>query len=285
MDNHIKGLLIVAIGVFSLSFDALLVRLAETSTWNIVFWRGIFIFSVLSIILLVKGARGQVIDIKPYPIVIIMGCIGGVGLILFPLSLNYTSTANTVVILTATPLFAALLSRVFLKERIQIRTWVAIIVVFLGILVIFSGSISGNGIFGDLIALLAAVNFGLNMTLLRSFPNISRISIICLSGLIAAILCFPLAQPLELTSQSYQVLAISGLVQMPAAMVLIAIGTRYLPAAEVSLLILIEAVLAPLWVWLFLWEIPDENTFYGGGIILLTLLAHSWISLRTNKKT
>ncbi len=284
MPHHLKGLVTVSVGVFALSFDALLVRLADTTVWNVVFWRGMLIFLALLLLLMINRLCSKAVTIGSLGGILITATIAGTGLLLFPLSLGFTSTANTVVILTSAPFFAALLSRILLNEQIPRRTWIAIGVVFGGIVVIFAGSFSSGGLVGDSIALLAAINFGLSMTLLRSMPGLSRIAITCTSGLISAVFCIPFADPMGLSSSSYQVLAFSGFLQMPAAMVLISIGTRYLPAAEVSLLILIEAVLAPVWVWIVLNEVPGKNTIYGGLVILTTLVIHSWLAVRTKRK-
>jgi drug/metabolite transporter (DMT)-like permease len=277
---HLRGLLIVSAGVFILSFDAVLVRLANTGAENVVFWRGLFMFLALALLLGV-GRRNRP-NLKPLPWLLANACVAGVGLVLFPLSVTHTDTANTVVILTSSPFFAALFSRVFLKERIALRTWVAISVVIAGIATIFSSAVSGGRLFGDAMALLAAINFGINMTMLRAMPGMSRIAVTCLSGLVACLLCAPFAAPLDLPASSMGFLAFSGLLQMPAAMVLVFIGTRFLPAPEVSLLLLVETLLAPIWVWLVFYERPSEATVLGGSAILLTLVVHSWLSMRSH---
>ena len=100
------------------------------------------------------------------------------------------------------------------------------------------------------------------------------------SGLLAALVCLPFAEPLSLPFETYLLLGITGLLQMPLAMLLIYTGTRYLPAAEVSLLILIESILAPVWVFIAVNELPARETYFGGVLILLTLATHSWITLR-----
>ncbi|KAA3632669.1 MAG: DMT family transporter [Proteobacteria bacterium] len=275
--------MIVALGVFILSFDALLVRLAGTSAFNVVFWRGLFTFTSLALLLVLGGAAAR-LTLRPIWGLSLAGLVAGAGLVLFPLSITHTETANTVVILTAAPFFAALFSRLFLKERIAARTWIAILVVAIGIATIFSGSLSTDGRFGDVIALIAAINFGINMTILRAMPGISRIAVTCLSGIVACLICAPFATPLGLPTESLGWLALSGLLQMPAAMVLISIGTRFLPAPEVSLLLLIETLLAPVWVYLVFTEAPSEATIYGGAMILITLFVHSWLGLRNRER-
>lgn len=282
-DNpHARGLAIVTAGVVILSFDALLVRMAHTSAFNVVFWRGLFIFVALAAVLVASGLRR--VNFRPVANLATCAGVAGVGLMLFPLSITHTETANTVVILTAAPFFAALFSRWFLKERIAPRTWIAIVIVMAGIVTIFWGSVSTDGRFGDAMALAAAITFGVNMTLLRARPELSRIAVTCLSGLVACLLCWPLVAPGALPAASMGVLALSGLLQMPAAMVLISVGTRFLPAPEVSLLLLVETLLAPVWVYLVFAEVPSRATVYGGSVILATLLVHSWLGLRAQRR-
>lgn len=278
---HARGLAIVSLGVFILSFDAVLVRMAHTNAFNVVFWRGAFMFVSLALVLLASGWRR--LSLKPVGGLVACAAVAGGGLLLFPLSVTHTQTANTVVILTSAPFFAALFSRWFLKERIARRTWVAIFVVMGGLATIFAGSVSVSGRFGDLMALAAAANFGISMTMLRAMPTLSRIAVTCLSGLVACLLCLPMASPGLLPATSMGVLALSGLLQMPAAMVLINIGTRFLPAAEVSLLLLVETLLAPVWVYLVFTEVPGQATVAGGTVILVTLLVHSWLGLRAHR--
>ncbi|MGB5406239.1 MAG: EamA family transporter, partial [Thiogranum sp.] len=106
----------------------------------------------------------------------------------------------------------------------------------------------------------------------------SRTKAIAHGGLLMALITLPLATPLQLPWSSYGWLAISGLSQMPLAIFLMTIGTRFLPAAEVSLFLLLETVMAPIWVWLVLGEVPPAKTLAGGGLILLTLILHSLAS-------
>src|SRR5699024_5390972 len=91
-------------------------------------------------------------------------------------------------------------------------------------------------------------------------------------------------QPLSLELSSYAALGVMGLVQMPAAMVLFATATRYLPSAEVALFILIESVLGPIWVWLVVGEVPPPLTFVGGAVILLTVAIHAVLGLRESHR-
>ncbi len=279
--QHLKGTAIVALGVVVLSFDALLVRLSDTTDWNVVFCRGLMTALSLLAFLVLRSPRACLDAFRNGGLpLFVAAAMMGVGLLLFPLSVMHTAVANTVVILATAPFFAALFTWAFLGEQVPRRTWTAIAVVVVGTAAVFSGGVSGGGTLGDLIALGAAAMFGANMTWLRHHRGLPRIPIVCLCGLLSALIAAPLVTLTSIDAAGFQVLAVSGFVQMPIAMVLVTIGTRYLPAAEVSLLLLIETVLGPVWVGVVLGEIPSAATYVGGAIVVATLLVHSWVGLR-----
>ena len=275
------GLLLAICGVLTISFDALLVRLAHTGNANVIFWRGVFIFLSLTLVQLVRQRRSPIRAVLDggAPAV---GCslFYGLGGVLFVSAVMYTDVANAVVIISMSPLFAGLLTWIFGIEVIPLRTWPAIACAISGVVVVFYGSLGAGGMLGNAIALLAALNIGSNLTLLRQNTWLDPLSLVCVGGAIMALFSAPFASPFSLNPQSYWVLALMGLVQMPIALVLIGLSTRYLPSPEVSLFLLVETVCAPIWVWLVLGEEPPGLTFLGGGIILATLVVHFWLGLR-----
>ncbi|MBS3785726.1 MAG: EamA family transporter, partial [Gammaproteobacteria bacterium] len=132
-------------------------------------------------------------------------------------------------------------------------------------------------------ALLLAICLGAHLTILRRFPAVPRLPLICLSGAVAGLMAIPFASPFDLSLQSYAVVGIMGIVQMPLAMLMIAAATRYISSPEVSLCLLVETVLGPIWVWWLLSEAVPELTFIGGGVILLTVAIHGWLGLRESR--
>lgn len=275
-----RGIALVALGVFVISFDALLVRLADTSGWNVVFWRGLLMFLALGMASLARPGALNPAGGAPLWAFALGALLIGLNTTLFVLSVTLTAVANTVVIFASSPLFAAVFTAIFLRERIPTRTWVAIVTVLTGLLAVMAASLQVGGFAGDATALFAALVFGAAMTLLRRFPSLRVVPLVGLSGLFSALMVLPWAEPFALTADSYGVLALMGLVQMPIAMVLLAVGPRYLPAPEVGLLTLLETLLGPLWVWWLLGERPPLATLAGGGLILATLALHSWAALR-----
>ncbi len=283
--DHRRGTLLAAIGVTVLSFDALLVRLAAAPATDVIFWRGLFMAVSLAFVL--RVARGRWIGHS-----LIAGgrsawilCLSmGLMQVLFVTALLNTAVANVVVILTAAPLFAAVISGLFLGEWVGLRTWVAMAVCLAGIALVFGGSIGTGQWLGDLLAITAALGVAINFTLLRRAPGISRLAVLGGGGAVACLLVAAFAAPLQLGAMSLFWLALMGLVQMPLALLMMTTATRYLPSAEVALFFVIEAVLGTYWVWLILGEEPPGATLFGGALILGTLVVHSWIALRKERR-
>jgi drug/metabolite transporter (DMT)-like permease len=273
-----RGILLVSVGVLIISFDALLVRLAAVDGWNVAFWRGLFM--ALSMLPLCRrnalNPQGKPQGRRGLWSATVLMTVSTLALVL---AFTLTNVANAVVILSAAPLFAAIFSRLLLGERCPAKTWLAIFVGSGGVIWVMAGSLGTGTLTGDLLALVSALCIGGYFTAYRRYPDISPPSVIFRSGLLLGAAALVLATPLSLPPASYAWLMISGLVQMPAASLLMAASTRYLPAAEVSLFLLLETVLAPIWIWWVIGELPPPATLTGGGLLLLTLMLHSLLGL------
>jgi drug/metabolite transporter (DMT)-like permease len=279
--DHRQGIWIAALGVVVLSFDALLVRLAATDPMNIAFWRGTLIFVSVTLFIQFSGQRKQWRLYRAHGgAALLVTLIYGVNSGLFVFSVSHTSVANTVVILSSSAFFAAFFSWLLLRERVALRTWIAIAVSVAGVLVVFAGSLGQPGSLGDALAIVLALSMGLTLTLLRRMPDLPKMPVVAVSGIVLAVLTWPLSSPLGLAPEQYGWLAVMGLVQMPIASVLVMMATRYLPSPEVSLFLLIETVLGPLWVLWVLNEAVPPLTLVGGSAILGAVAVHSWVSLR-----
>ncbi len=281
-NSYQRGLVMVILGVVFLSFDGLLIRLANTDGWTIVFWRGLLMFCVLGVLCCV-GNRLAALRSHPFSSLasaLLLGLMSS----LFVLAVMNANVANVVVILSTAPLFAALFSRVFLHERVPLRTLVAIAVCMLGMGLVFLGEGAMGMLVGNLYALTAAAAIGGNLTLLRRYPAIDPMTVIAGGGLLSAAIALPMASPLALDAERYGVLALMGLVQMPLATVLINSATRYLPSTEVALFYLVETALGTLWVWWLLGETPTASTLLGGVIVITVLVLHAWMGLQRERQ-
>ena len=275
---HAKGILLAGAGVIVLSPDSLLIRLIETDTWTLLFWRGLLMAVGLTVwIWMRRGlwASFQAVGRKGW----LAGGIMATGTVCFVLAITHTTVANTLIIIGAGPLFAAIFSRTFLGEPVALRTWVAIAAALGGISVIVSGNLQSGLLIGDLCALANACLLGGHFTVLRSAPKVDMTPSVVLGGLLAAAVVFPLAAPWSVGGNDILFLLLLGLVVLPLSFGLIVLAPRYLPAPEVSLLMLLEMGLGPYWVWLALGERPGMRTVTGGLIVMATLGLHSALGL------
>lgn len=283
ISTHAKGLLLTFCGVLILSPDALLVRLIQADIWTLLFWRTLLTALVMSLFLLLRYRRGffRSFRVTGKPGLLSAGVLA-IGSLLFVNSLKQTAAANALIILAATPLISSLLSCLFLREKIPPRTWVAILACFGGILVIFSGSLQNGLLLGDLLALAATTMWGSNIVIVRSGKEVNMIPANVIGNLIVPLVAlFCGARPFQVAPVDAGYLLLLGGFVLPVAFALITLGPRYLQAPEVSLILLTETMLGPIWVWLILGEIPHSRTLVAGLIIICTLVVHTLLGLRS----
>jgi drug/metabolite transporter (DMT)-like permease len=281
LPDHIKGLLITGIGVLVLTPDTLIIRLIATDPWTMTFWRGALLALSLGAFLLFYY-RGQTLArcrAVGWPGVAV-AVLFAISAPAFVLALEYTSVANTLVIISAAPLISAVFARVFLAETVALRTWAAVSAAVAGIAVIVSDSLAGGTLPGDLMALATAFCMAGGLTIIRRSRSLNMVPAIALSGLLNAIVMAPVAAPFSLDPAQAGLMLLLGLVILPVSFGLMTLGPRYLPAPEVGLILLLETVLGPFWVWLVLSEMPGGRAILGGAIVITALIVHSVLGLR-----
>lgn len=281
LPDHQKGLLLTTLGVLVLTPDSLLVRLIDAEPFGLLVWRGLL--QALGIfVLLALLHRGRLA--APFR------AVGRAGLLLavvfsgctlfFILALSLTTVADVLVIVAAAPLAAAVFSLVFLGEGVPPRTWIAISLTLVGIALLVSEDLGSGSLLGDLAAGLCALCIGGSFTITRHARAVSMVPAMVLAGLVTAAVALPVALLLEEGPLLYDGARLGytlamGLVVVPVSFALITVGPRYLPAAEVGLLMLLETVLGPLWVWLVLAEYPGDLALIGGVLVVATLAGHA----------
>jgi len=282
-DNHAKGFLLTTLGVLFLTPDTLLIRLVEIDQWTMIFWRGVLMAIGLTVFIAFTEKRQT---LKSFTRV---GWIGiGVGLafclsaICFVVAVEHTTVANTLVIIASTPMIAVVLSRIFLKERVVARTLVAVLATFAGVAFVLAEDLSGGGLIGNAAALLTALFMATNFVLVRIGRETNMVPAMAIGAVMAAVLvaAFGWATPTSVPRDQIWLLILMGLVLLPLSFGLITIGPRLIPAPEVGLLLLLETVLGPLWVWLVIGEHVSNATLIGGSIVVLTLALNSFVALK-----
>lgn len=289
------GFSLAILGALLMSIDPLFIRFAGVSGFDTAFLFGLFTAISMPVLIQIIDKRGLVKAIKAsgwplfFAALLMLGSSSGL-----VFSVKNTSIANTFVIFAATPALAALFSWIFLKERASRETWLAIIAVMMGILVVAYGSLSSADSaghqtsstgaqsanwFGDLLAIMAVSLLALMMTLLRKYQDISRLAVVGLGGLMLALTMAFFATPSEYSSNTWLIMAAMGLFSAPVGRVLTMVATRHISAAEVSMTLMLETVLASIWGVIFFAEIPTVYSLIGGGIILITIFIYTWTSM------
>ncbi len=278
--------MITLLGVLAISPDGLLTRFISADSVTIIFWRGLlFGLTALTVILLRYRSRTLQIFLEfsmPDYIVMVTYFIGNT---LFIYSITHTSVANTLFMLSTTPIWAALIAWVFLGEVVPGRTRFAIVMVIIGILVITRGSQPGvQSWMGDVAGLLAACSLAVQFSAIRRAPGRDMLPALAFGGIFTALLISPLVDPATTSNPDLFYLMVMGIVMLPVANKLLSLGPRYLPAPEVGLMMLLETILGPFWVWLALGENPGFYSIVGGAIVLLTLTINAFMSLREESR-
>ena len=281
---HLKGILLALAGVVVISPDGLLIRLISVDHWTLLFWRGLLIATALSAAQLVMRGRAIVTSFTAIGrLGLVASLIRGGGMVFFVLAIRHTTVANTLIILGLSPLWGAVLSRLFLREAVPLRTWMAIPVALAGIALTVSAEY-GSVKPGDLFALGGSVCLAIYITLVRHVRHLDMTPSLTISSLFVAFAVWPLATPETLGLRDAALLGIMGLVVMPISLVCFVMAPRYILAPEVSLIFLLEMMLGPYWVWLAIGEQPSVLVVMGGGVVMATLAVHTGLALRESRR-
>ena len=281
MSKRAKGLLLTTLGMLAISPDALAIRLIDADPWTLAFWRGLLSAVGLAIgLAAIHRRRFAATMLAPGAPGLVIGAIFGVGTVTFVWAMTHTTAANTLLILATGSMFAAGFSWALLREPPPPRTVAAMAGTTVGVFVIVSGDLGGGSLAGDLAALVTAALSGLAFTLVRRHAATDMVPTLAFGGLVAAGVAAAASAPVAVGSGDAVLLAVMGLVMLPVAFGLQFVGPRYIPAPEVSLLFLLEAVLGPLLVWAVLREHPGERTLAGGAVVLGTLALHAALGPR-----
>jgi len=280
-----RGALLVACAAVCWSSGGLIARLVTTGPWTTSLWRGLFASLFLTLVLWIARRRNIVAQWREggAPVLIAAVCMATASTC-FIFALSRTSVANTAILMSTGPFVAGLLGFLLLGERVAPRTWVTMGVALAGAVVMVSSSYGRGAIVGDLLAVVMAGSFATATVLVRRHPEIPMAPTAALATALTALVALPLAAPLETSARDLLLLAFFGVGQFGAGFLLFMAGARLIPAAESSLIGMLETVLGPLWVWLVLNERPGAATLTGGALILTALVANTVVDLVTPRR-
>ena len=281
-----RGVLLAVGGAALISFDGLLIRLQNLTPGGVVFWRGLLSGIAFAVIWAVAGRRlkrsptGNV-RAQSRPLLVLTALMV-MATFTWVLSLTHTTVAHTLVIGASAPILTAVLGRLLLHEQLAARTWLAGFAVLIGVAIVFSSSLGGGGMQGDLWAIANAVVFALILVTLRRYQQVHSVLAMALSGFLVAVIVSPWGAVVP-DPRSLLAATVDGLVVLPGGLVLITMAPRYIPAAEVGLYLLMETILAPIWVLVGVGEALSIQVVLSGAIILGAISAHSFLDLKGHR--
>lgn len=245
-----------------------------------VFWRSLFAFLFVGFVLLLKGSSPWLSLRKAGWPGLLSGAMWAVMFTAFLFALSLTTTANTLVVMSVSPLLTAVFARLMLSDPVPARTWIAAGAAVVGIAWMFNADLSTH-IAGMMIASLIPIAAAVNVVTLRaSAAKLDLVPAVMLGGALSCLIALPFALPFSASGRDVLLLALLGVFQLGLPCMLLVVASRYLPAPEIALLGLLEVVLGPLWAWLGAGEAPAQATLAGGAVVLIALAGNEIGTLR-----
>ena len=273
--------MLTSIGIFIMSAESLMIKYTTVSSFVFSFYLGIFIFaSTAGSLLFKKKEYVKNALTSSFGILIICATMMAISNIFFITAIKTTIVANVVIIFSTSALFSSLIAYLLYKEKMTRNIFYASFFMFIGLFIIFSDELSFGSMEGNIYALLCTILFSVSFVLLSKYKEMDRVVLTALSGVALSVITYFLSDDLKIDTTNLLIVMSMGLIISSISRVLIGNGAKYISASEVSLLMLIETIMAPIWVWIFLNEIPRSNTYIGGSIIILTLIVNSLYTLK-----
>jgi len=278
----IKGILLVIAASLCWSLGGLIARSVTADGITIVFFRSLFMMPTIALYLLItQGRAGGAATLRGVGrIGVLSGGLLASAFVFYILSITHTLIANSYVLMSTSPFAAALLARLLLGERLTGVTIACMGTAFLGIVLMVGPDLGGGQWLGNLFAFGAAMAFGANVVLLRKKRGVDMMPAALIAGLISALATLPFAAIGSISPHDLALIALMGVVQLGAGLILFTRGAPLLSAAHSSLLTLTESVAGPLWVWLALNETPGLFTILGGALVLAAVALQTVLSSR-----
>lgn len=281
-----NAVLLILLGGTFMSFVGLIMRLiTEAGGFQILAYRSVSLAVIVAVIACLKRRNSPLRMLRTLDAYdVAMGAALSIAFMTYVFAMLTTSVASTLFILTSTPFLSAIIGWIWIGERPRAITWVAIITGTFGVALMIKDGIDLGRNLGNMLALISAVMFAVMLVLARKSGKADVLGGTFLGGVFAGILGFSLAlatgKGLAVNGYDLALILFMGAFTIGIGIALVTIGTPFVPAAEVSLLVLIESVLGPVWVWAFLGEAMTQSELTGGAIVLAAVVLLALTSRR-----
>ena len=272
--NKLPGPFLVFLGACTLSFGGLIVKSFEgANLWQILFWRSVF-FSIVVLFFLILNYKKNFFN-SIYKIGL-PGFFGGMvlscGYAGYVFAMYNTTVANANFIIQTQTIFLAIFGYIFLKEKISKLTLASIFLAFGGIFLMLGSSLTTGQMVGNIVAFVMPISFAVLILTVRKYPSVDMIPLQLIAGIGAVIIGYLFSSKIIVSSHDILLGFVAGFFQVGLGFIFITIGAKTTPSALVGIIMLTEAVLGPLWAWLFINETPPLVVLVGGTIVLSAVL-------------
>ena len=283
-NETLGALALIFAGVF-LSFGGVIIRFMESSSaWQITGYRSITFSLAILLYILIKYKKDTPHAFKKIGYSgILIALILGFSNTCFVWGMSTTTVSNAVFIMSTGPLFAAICSYFFLKRKIGKKTFIAIAGSMFGITIMFSGGMESSNYIGNIIILGVPIGFAFQLTLLNYNSHIDFMPATFLGGVFSSLIGFIFMANLDISTHDLLLCLFMGAFQVGIGFMLITIGSRYIPPHRAALFLLMEPVLAPIWAFLGVGEIPGQTEMLGG-LIVLSFVSYKIIDQFKNRE-
>jgi len=274
----VPGYILILFGGFCLSWGGFVVRSFETSdVWEILFLRSFFFFLGISTFLFIiyKKNTAKIIRESGFP-ALLGGFVMSFSFIAFVFAMMNTSVANVVFIISTQTMFLAIFGFFYLKEKVSLIGFISIVLAMSGITIMIGDSISSGTLFGNLVALIIPISFSILVMVVRKHSNLDLMPAIWYASILGLIYSIAMVESFDFTNHDIFMGFLLGVPQLSFGFICITIGSRTTRSVTIGLLMLTETICAPIWVWLFLNEIPPLSVFIGGMIIIFAIIVKSF---------
>ena len=274
----IPGYILLLFGGFCLSWGGFVIRsFEEASVWQILLLRSFFFMMALIIFLIITYEKNTIRVLKDAGFAgLLGGFVMSLSFIAFVVAMTNTSVANVVFIISTQTMFLAIFGYFYLKEKVSLVSFISILLAMSGITIMVGDSLTSGSFFGNLVALAIPINFSILVMIIRKNKNLDMVPAIFYSGIFSVIYGLILSESFVFTSHDILMGFFLGVPQLAFGFICITIGSRSTPSATIGLLMLSETICAPIWVLLFLNEIPPVSTLIGGFIIIIAIIIKSF---------
>jgi len=280
------GPILVFFGACSLSFGGLLVKSFEGATlWQILFWRSLFFISIISIYLSVSYKSKVFAKIYDSGVPgLFAGLVLGIGFFSYVFAMYNTTVANANFIIQTQTLFLAIFGYFILKEKVSKLTICSILLAICGVIIMVGNSLSPGQLSGNLMAFLMPISFAVLIITVRKYPNVDMVPLQLIAGIIAMCIGYVVAGKINISTHDIFIGFLAGFFQLGFGFILITIGAKSTPSAVVGIIMLTEAILGPIWAWIFINEIPSLIVLIGGSIVLFAVLIQFLNSIKNKNE-